>query len=197
MTIYIYNPILKCNKEIVSRSASAMYLGHMLHTVNTSKELIEHSVKEFKKINYGFISRFDSVYVTTKNKFFQQYCGSMYGSQLWDMTNPKIDVMYTQRWKAYRQVLEVPYMTHCDLLPLINDNMPLDCLLDWKYISFLKSILNSENNVVNFTAKYKLFDQTSTLGKNITHLLHKYNIPVEDLTLLPKQRVKYIFMING
>ena len=109
------------------------------------------------------------------------------------MTNPQIEVMYTQWRKAHRQVLEVPYMTHCDLLPLINDNMPLDCLLDCKYITFLKSILNSEINIVNFTAKYKLFDQTSTLGKNITHLVHKYNIPVEDLTLLPKQRVKYIF----
>ena len=111
-----------------------MHLGHMLHTVNTSKELIEHSVKEFKKCYYGFISRFDSYYITTKNNLFQQYCGSMYGSQLWDMTNPQIEVMYTQWRKAHRQVLEVPYMTHCDLLPLINDNMPLDCILDCKYI---------------------------------------------------------------
>ena len=81
-------------------------------------------------------------------------------------TNPQIEVIYILWRKAHKQVLEVPYMTHCDLLPLINDNMPLDCLLDCKYISFLKSILNSDNNVVNFTTKYKLFGQTSSLGKN-------------------------------
>ena len=46
---YIYNPTVKVNNDIVSRCESAEYLGLLLHTENTAKELIEHSIKEFKK----------------------------------------------------------------------------------------------------------------------------------------------------
>ena len=49
----------------------------------------------------------------------------MYGSQLWDTTNPTVEKVYVQWRKAHRQVLELPYRTHCDLLPLLYDNMPL------------------------------------------------------------------------
>ena len=88
---YIYNTTVIVNNDIVPRCNSAEHLGHFLHTKNTAKELIEHSIKEFKKYYYGFISRFDSCYSTAKNKLFHQYCSSMYGSQLWDMTNPIIE----------------------------------------------------------------------------------------------------------
>jgi hypothetical protein len=56
-------------------------------------------------------------------------------------------------------------MTHCDLLPLIADNMPLECKLDGKYLGFYKSISTSDNNIVKYTAKCKLYDHSSTLGK--------------------------------
>ena len=187
---YIYNPTVKVNNDIVSRCDSAEHLGHLLHTKHSANELIEHSIKEFKKYYFGFISRFDSCYSTAKNKLFHQYCSSMYGSQLWDMTNPIIENIYTQWRKAHRQVLGLPNMTHCDLLPLIAENMPIQSILDCKFISFYKTIAKSENKIVSFTAKYKLYDHTSTLGRNITHVMHKYDFDVDDIISLSKQRVK-------
>ena len=114
----------------------------------------------------------------------------MYGSQLWDMTSPIVDNIYTQWRKAHRQVLGLPNMTHCDLLPLIAENMPLQCILDCKYIAFYKSIAKSDNKIVSFTAKCKLHDHTSTLGRNITHIMHKYDFDVDDIISFSKQRVK-------
>ena len=190
---YKYNPTIKVNNEIVDRCESAEHLGHLLHTGNTSKECIEFSIKQFKKLFYGFLSRFDSCYLTAKNKLFHQYCSSMYGSQLLDMTNPTMEKVYTQWRKAHRQVLEMPNMTHCDLLPLIADNMPLECILDCKYISFYKSIVKSENKIVSYTAKHRLYDHTSTLGRNVTHLMHKYGTVVDDVLSLSKDSVKKLF----
>ena len=187
---YIYNPTVKVNNDIVSRCDSAEHLGHLLHTKNTSNILIEHSIKEFNKYYRGFISRFDSCYNTAKNKLFHQYCSSMYGSQLWDMTSPIMEKIYTQWRKAHRLVLGLPNMTHCDLLPLIAENMPLQCILECKYIAFYKSIAKSDNKIVSFTAKYKLHDHTSTLGRNITHMRHKYDFDVDDIISFSKQRVK-------
>ena len=64
--------------------------------------------------------------------------------------------------------------------------MSLRSILDCRYLSFYKSIATSKNSIVSFTAKYKLFDSTSTLGKNMTHLLHKYQLDVNDIVTLSK-----------
>ena len=35
-----------------------------------------------------------------------------------------------------------------------------------------------KHNYYNFTANYKTFECTLTMGKNITHLMHKYNLVI-------------------
>merc|ERR1711942_323625 len=90
---YKYNPIIKVNNEIVPRCESAIHLGHLLHTKNTRNALIEHSINEFNKSFYGFMSKFEGCNTTVKNKLYHQYCSTMYGSQLWDLTNQKVDDM--------------------------------------------------------------------------------------------------------
>ena len=187
---YKYKPILKVNNEEVPRCDSAEHLGHVLDTKNTKNALIEHSIKAFNRSFYGFMSKFDSCNVTTRNKLFHQYCSSMYGSQLWDLTNNNIENMCKKWRKAHRRVLSVSNITHCDLLPLIADNIPLVCKLDCKYLGFYKSISTSDNNIINYTAKCKLYDHSSTLGKNMTHLIHKYDLEVEDMCSLSKNKIK-------
>ena len=98
--------------------------------------------------------------------------------------------MYTQWRKAHRQVLSVPNMTHCDLLPLIANNMPLEYILDSRYFAFFNSIVNSKNEIISHTASSKIFDCSSTLGRNITHLMHKYDLVIEDMLSLSKQKIK-------
>ena len=187
---YKYSPIITVNNEIVPRCESAMHLGHQLHTKNTTNALIEHSIKAFNQSFYGFISKFDGCNATIKNRLFHQYCSSMYGSQLWDLTNQNVENMYTQWQKKHRIVLSLSNMTHCDLLPLIGDDMPLDIKLDCKYIGFYKSIATSDNSLVRYAAKCKMFDHSSTLGRNMTHLIHKYDIHVDDMLSLSKNKIK-------
>ena len=187
---YKYNPTLTLNNEVIPRCESAIHLGHLLHTRNTKNAIIEHSIKEFNKSFYGFISKFEGCNTTTKSKLFHQYCSSMYGSQLWDLTSQSFVDMCTQWRKKLRRVLSVPNMTHCDLLPLVANNMPLDVKLDCKYIGFYKSIATSENIILRYTAKCKLYDYSSTLGRNMTYLIHKYGLQVDDLLSLSKNKIK-------
>ena len=187
---YKYNPIITVNNEIVPRCDSAIHLGHLLNTKNTRNAMIEHSITEFNKSFYGFISKFDGCNTTVKSRLFHQYCASMYGSKLWDLTNQKVEDICIQWRKKLRRVLSVSNMTHCDLLPLIADNMPLKVKLDCKYIGFYKSIANSDNDLVRYAAKCKLFDHSSTMGRNITYLIHKYELQVEDLLTLSKYKIK-------
>ena len=114
----------------------------------------------------------------------------MYGSQLWDLTNQTVDKMYTQWRNAHRRVLSVPGRTHCDLLPLIADNAPLEVKLDCKYIGFFNSVSTSDNELVKYVAKCKLYDHSSTLGRNMTHLIHKYGLQIEDYLSISRNKIK-------
>ena len=52
----------------------------------------------------------------------------MHGSQLWLMNSNNREKVLS-RWRKYhRIVLRVSNTTHCDL-PLISENMPLECTL--------------------------------------------------------------------
>ena len=125
-----------------------------------------------------------------KIDFFHQYCRAMYGSQLWLLTSQSISNMCTQWRKAHRQVLSTPYRTHCDIIPLIAGNVPIECFLDCKFLSFYKSIASSENKTVRYVTNINSYDPKSMLGKNILHLIHKYDVSVEDILTSSKKMIK-------
>ena len=187
---YNYNPKLIVNNEVVPRTDNAIHLGHFLHTKDTNNALIEDQINSFHRSFHGFIARFRSCNTSTKNRLFHQYCRAMYGSQLWLLTSQGTANMCTQWRKAHRQVLSVPYRTHCDIIPLIAENVPIECFLDCKFLSFYKSIASSENKTVRYVTNINTYDPKSTLGKNILHLIHKYDVSVEDILTSSKKMIK-------
>ena len=138
MNIAYHSTVKRVNNEIVAKCESADHLGHPLHTEKTHDALAEKGIKSLNSSFHAFMSRFNNCNVTTKNKLYHQYCSSMYGSQLWSMNSNSVEKIFSKWRKYHRIALEVPYKTHCDLLPLIADNLPLECTLDLKFISFFK-----------------------------------------------------------
>ena len=136
------------------------------------------------------MAKFGICNTTTKNELVHQYCQSMYGSILWSISSPNINRICTQWCKAHFRVLSLPSTTHCDLLPLIADNVSLETRLDCKYLSFYKSIATSDNRLINHVSKSRLHASTSTMGKNVTHLLQKYNLQIENVLTYSKDKIK-------
>ena len=114
----------------------------------------------------------------------------MYGSQLWLLSSQSVTNMCTQWRKAHRQALTLPYRTHCDLIPLIAENTPIEIFLDCKFLGFYKSAATSDNRIVNYMAKNCLFNHESTMGRNLTHLLQKYNLQVNNILSYSKELIK-------
>ena len=106
------------------------------------------------------------------------------------LTNSKIDKMYVQWHKAHRQVLSVPKQTHCDLLPLISNSMPLNCILESKFLTFFKSLTTSENSIVRYMAISRLSDYSSTFGSNVKNLLYKYRLSADNILSSSKIIIK-------
>ena len=185
---YKYNSIVRVNNEVVERCDKAVHLGHALHTGKTHDALIEDAMGKLNNSFHGFMSRFDSCNTTTKNKLYHQYCSSMYGSQLWLLS--KSEKMCSKWRKYHRIVLGLDNTTHCDLLPLIADNKPLDCILDIKFLSFYKTTMSSDNLVVRHVAHRMSKSLTSTLCKNVNYLKYKYDICEDNIMTFSKDKLK-------
>ena len=185
---YKYNHTVRVNNEIVEKCEKAVHLGHVLHTGENNEALIGDAIGKLNGSFHVFMSRFDSCNTITKNKLFHQYCSSMYGSQLWELA--KSDKIYSKWRKYHRIVLGLVNTTHCDLLPLIADNLPLDCMLELKFLSFFRSIMSSENRAVKHVAHSMLKSRTSTMCKNVNHLKYKYDISMDDIMNLSKFKLK-------
>ena len=65
---YKYNVSLTVKNEKVSRSDSALHLGHFLHTKNTNNEMTEYAINEFHKSYHSFLSRFGTCNTETKKQ---------------------------------------------------------------------------------------------------------------------------------
>ena len=98
--------------------------------------------------------------------------------------------MCTQWRKSHRQALLLPYRTYCDLIPLIAENTPIEIFLHCKFIYFYKSAATSDNSILNYMAKNCVFNHESTMGRNLTHLLHKYNLQVDNILSYSKNLMR-------
>ena len=189
---YKTNHIVKVNNEVVDRCEKAEFLGHPLHSENTYDALTERGLYNLNSSFHGFMTRYSGCNASTKSKLFHQYCSSMYGSQLWSLNSTGVDKILS-RWRKYhRVVLEVPNTTHCDLLPLIADRMPLGCTLDIKCLSFYRSIAVSENAIIKYMAKNMLKSNTSMLCRNLRNLCYKYDVSTDDILKFSTGRIRKV-----
>jgi len=56
---------------------------------------------------------------------FQTYCNSRYGCELWSLYDNNINDFDVAWRKVVRRVLDIPYDTHSNLIPLLMSNTPL------------------------------------------------------------------------
>ena len=125
---------------------------------------IDHAVKKF---NCKYMSRYlDFKYLQCDvlfNMIFT-YCLDTYASQLWDYEDKRIEKYYVAWRKAMRKVWKLPNLTHCNLLPVITNCLPLNLLLEKILLKFIWSIINSENRIVNNVFKLALNNRRSVFG---------------------------------
>jgi len=100
-------------------------------------------------------------------------------------------VFYLAKSILYASIIKNIYKVwkHSNLLPLIAENRPLDCMLECRYIGFYKTISESKNNIVKYIAHTRLYDYTSTMSRNMLHITSKYNLSIDDIRSLSKTNI--------
>ena len=69
------------------------------------------------------------------------YCLDAYASQLWDSGDTRIEKNYVAWRKVLRKVWKLPNLTHCNLLPVITNCLPLNIILEKKQLNLFWVLL--------------------------------------------------------
>jgi len=119
----------------------------------------------------------------TKLKLMKAYCSSFYGSVLWDLTNASIrDVCIVWR-KGLRRIWDLPHNTHCNLLPLLRDTLPLMDELSCRCATFITNVLDSDNDAVSCAARHGVYfsRMLSPIGCNALFCCLRYGVQLQNI----------------
>ena len=85
---------------------------------------------------------------------FQNYCMSLYGSQLWDYSHEAVLASVCVTWrKCVRNIFSIPYNTHCNLVHLIAQDSSVRVKLHKRYLKFFNSASKSSNTLVSMMSR--------------------------------------------
>ena len=159
------------NIEVVS---SEKHLGNYIGNI-TQKDLVSRITNDFlcrvnmitndflcrvNMITNDFLCRvnmvkshFKHLPVHTIYSLFKSYCMPLYGSLLWDLGSPAMNIFHVAWRKSTRHLLNLPRTTHCSLLNYICNDVSIVTQLCNRYVDFIKSLSLSNNACVSNSVK--------------------------------------------
>ena len=184
---------IRVNGELVPLSENALHLGNYISTKNVF-ECIDYGISKFNSSFNYFMATFGKCQSLVKNRLFTQYCMSFYGSQVWPLwESNKLHDLCVKWRSALRRMLKLPGDTHCDLLPLITSQDPVNIQLKNRFIKFYKSVVNSDNDIVCYLARRMSFTYGSTMSKNLIEIMYDLNIDYWQLMNTSVNKVKHMY----
>jgi len=106
---------------------SCLHLGHSFTSEFNDDEDITNGRSNFVRYTNNYLCYFRKLHPVVQYKLFQIYCTSLYGCELWLLTNFNIDALCVAWRKALRRIWNLSSCrpTHSRLLPLIWECLPL------------------------------------------------------------------------
>ena len=102
---------------------------------------------------------------------------SLYGILLCGLSSKHVKSLYTAGRKAARRLCRIPYMTHCDLLHLIVNDLPYHLQMHRIFITFFISICRNRSQLISLCTRMCLNGSHSIVSKSLQYILLNYNIP--------------------
>ena len=159
-----------------------VHLGNVIDTCkNATKNVINNATNDFIKRVNVIIAQFRSVFSSTKYKLFKTFCMPMYGCELWDFSSKYTELFYVAWRKSIRLLWSFPYRTHCNLLPIICDDLPVEYQLHIRFLKSIKSNMNIDNGAVKICARLCMEGSMSDTGKSLSYIRSTYGLIRRDV----------------
>ena len=171
---------------------TALHLGNLIS--NNVHDTIDYGITKFNSSFNYFMSSFGKCHSSVKNKLFIQYCTSFYGSQIWPIYKKDINNKISIRWRmALRKIWNVPYNTHCDILPLLSSQVPIDIQLKCRFFKFYRSLLESDNKLIRYMSTFMTFSSNSVMGNNLNQILYDLDVDILELNTFSLNKIKKMY----
>ena len=166
---------------------SFLHLGHLFTSdLKDDADIIKVRASFVRQVN-NVLCYFRKLQPYVRYKLFQSYCTSLYGCELWILNNCHIDDVCVAWRKSLRKIWYLPYCTHCNLLPLISNCLPLFDEICRRSLHFIRTCINHKSSLVRYVAHYGVFyaRSLSILGQNVDFCAKRYDLAVRDVLLSP------------
>ena len=154
------------------------HLGHIISKNCDDKDDIMNRRNCLVGQINNVLSYFGNLNSVTKYKLLASYCSSLYGCEIWRLDHSNINDVCVAWRKGLRRVWNLPADTHCELLPLICDTIPLFDVICSRAIMFINSCLNSTCPIVNYISRFGVYygRMLSPIGQNAHTCCVRYGV---------------------
>ena len=127
---------------------------------------------------------FDKLNASVKYKLFQSYRMSIYDCELWSLTNDKIDDLCISCRKSLRRIFGLPYDTHCYILSLLGQCLPLYDEICSRSLRFIITFIQHQSKLIRAVANYGIQygRHNSFIGHNALICAQRYKININDIS---------------
>jgi len=144
-------------KKPIENVKSFLHIGHSFYIVIQrwidDEDIINGRSNFVRHTNYS-LCYFRKLHPFVHYRLFQAYCTSLFGCELWLLTNYNIDALCVAWRKALRRIWSLPSCTHSRLLPLICNCLPLFDEICRRSLHFIRTCALHDSSLVRFVAQY-------------------------------------------
>ena len=90
---------------------------------------------------------------------------------------------------AIRKLFDIPYRTHCDLLPYICDDCPPNEQLYFRVIYPCKSLANTDNNLPIICYAHAVSGSGSSVSNTISVISSRWAVPRKDICNITRSQL--------
>jgi hypothetical protein len=165
----IKTPEIKFMGGTIDATSYDKHLGNYIGNIS-QQDIIAHMTNDFRSRVNMVKTHFKWLPVDTIYTLFKAHCMPLYGCQLIDISLVgTISSFYVAWRKSIRYLLNIPRTTHCSLLHLICDDVPIHIQMCRRNLKFVKSLIHSSNEVTRYCARFALNGSRSPVSNSITY----------------------------
>ena len=161
------------DNSLLSCQPYEKHIGHIIGPQAIDQEIKSKTNELIVNTNH-ILSVFKSASFEIKYKLFKTYSMPLYGCVLWDHSSQCMDKLYVTWRKCVRKLLNVPFNTHSVLLPIICNDLNIDCQLHKRVIKFFACLAKSGNIYNKLTFQLITQGNKSKMSNSFNHLSYIY-----------------------
>jgi Reverse transcriptase (RNA-dependent DNA polymerase)/Endonuclease/Exonuclease/phosphatase family len=180
---YLDGCIFSIDNRPIENVKSFVHLGHVITSELTDDEDISKQRANFINQVNNTVCYFRKLHSFVLHRLFRSYCTSYYGCELWLLNNCNLQEFCGTWRKSLRKIWKLNQRTHCDLIPLICQCLPLLDEFCRRSLNFVRSCVTHESALTRFIALHGVAYARgySFLGQNVLFCARRYHCSIDDI----------------